>query len=463
MTRPDDRGPDALGGHRGDGQTMKIRFRTLKPLCLTIALLASQILWAAPARFGLSPDNSQAFLLETIGSAQRSLVINIYEFEQPQIRDAVLAAIRKGVAVRVLVEGEPVGGLSRMSHAVIRSLLGAMQGAQPRSGASTVYLMTRKASTQPRRFAFDHAKYLVVDETTVLVSSENFSFGAHPQAGLVGNRGWHVAIQDAGLAAQMLALFNSDADPSQGDVLDLRRSALPPPSDRVDNSKPEAPRTAPALPVGSGQIDAVHLVTSPDSRQGLLEFIRSAKKSVALEFMSLPATWTGEVRGQAASENPILTELLAAARRGVKVRVLLNDENAFAQVPAQAREQLNLMAGPETPAVRRNRNLETVCAIRDLAAQDHLPIEGRIISISKAQIHYVHNKGMIVDGSKAWVSSINGTRNSVMNNREVALAVEGEAAGRYFQSAFDFDWTKSSGALTRACKQAAAAAQTNHP
>jgi phosphatidylserine/phosphatidylglycerophosphate/cardiolipin synthase-like enzyme len=47
---------------------------------------------------------------------------------------------------------------------------------------------------------------------------------------------------------------------------------------------------------------------------------------------------------------------------------------------------------------------------------------------------------MIVDGARALVSSVNGTENSVMNNREVAVIVESPDAAQYFQGAFDFDW-----------------------
>ena len=40
------------------------------------------------------------------------------------------------------------------------------------------------------------------------------------------------------------------------------------------------------------------------------------------------------------------------------------------------------------------------------------------------------------------VSSINGTENSVENNREIGIAIESEAGARYFGEVFGFDWDK---------------------
>ncbi|MDY7081582.1 MAG: phospholipase D-like domain-containing protein, partial [Halobacteria archaeon] len=52
----------------------------------------------------------------------------------------------------------------------------------------------------------------------------------------------------------------------------------------------------------------------------------------------------------------------------------------------------------------------------------------------------VHNKGVIVDGEKVLVSSINWNHNSVTNNREAGLIIESENAGEYFAQVFESDW-----------------------
>jgi phosphatidylserine/phosphatidylglycerophosphate/cardiolipin synthase-like enzyme len=51
----------------------------------------------------------------------------------------------------------------------------------------------------------------------------------------------------------------------------------------------------------------------------------------------------------------------------------------------------------------------------------------------------IHNKGLVIDGGKVLVSSINWNENSIMNNREIGLIIEGEAAA-YYGEVFNYDW-----------------------
>ncbi len=414
------------------------------------SLVLSASGWTAPALFGVSPDNSQELVVRTIRSAKQSLQINIYEFEHPGIRDAVLAAIQRGIKVQILVEGEPVGGLSRTGHQLLKDLLKAMEAPTAHRECS-LHLMVKPVSPgQTRRFAYNHAKYLVVDLRDVLVSSENFSFGAHPNSGQVGNRGWHAVIQDRALANRMLGLFEQDADPRLGDALDLRREALPESGRRTDNSHAPATRSLKPMQITRGEVDSVQLVTSPHSLNGLIEFIRGAKVSIDLEFMSLAPYWPAPLAGLPKPVNPIVEELEAAAKRGVRVRVLLNDEAVFAQAPnpPPGSQPKGLLQAP----TKRSRNLDTVCRLQGLAKSAKLAIEGRIVNVKRAQITYIHNKGMVVDGNKAWVSSINGTQNSVQNNREVALAIHSADAAKYFDLAFRTDWTASQSPSASDCQ-----------
>ncbi|MFB6298293.1 MAG: phospholipase D-like domain-containing protein, partial [Salinirussus sp.] len=52
----------------------------------------------------------------------------------------------------------------------------------------------------------------------------------------------------------------------------------------------------------------------------------------------------------------------------------------------------------------------------------------------------IHAKGVIVDGDRAVVGSLNWNNHSARENREVALVLQGEAAGRYFTRVFRADW-----------------------
>src|SRR5262249_42598927 len=64
---------------------------------------------------------------------------------------------------------------------------------------------------------------------------------------------------------------------------------------------------------------------SPDtSLSTLVSLIRSARRSLDIEQLNFDPDWGGR-----SGASPLLAEVEAAARRGVQVRVLLNDDAAF--------------------------------------------------------------------------------------------------------------------------------------
>jgi cardiolipin synthase A/B len=399
----------------------------LVSLILSFAPALSLPAHAIPARFGLAPDNSQELLLSTLRGAKRSLLVNIYEFEHPKIADLLVERIRAGIDTRMLVEGEPVGGLSDESKAILSEIRQAM--VEAKNPDNRLFLMTGVQGGKERRFRFNHAKYVVADGEVVLVSSENFSVNGHPDAGKKGNRGWGMAVKDAATAQRFTALFAGDVDLKHGDVKEIPTRPRATGSRRIVAAPPED-RAAPRIAGGKGEVDSVELLTSPDSLKGLTSLIRSARDSIEVEHMSYPSTWlTSDDKRR---QSPLVAALLQAARNGVKVRVLLNDEDVFGKPVHEAARDL-----------ADSKNEITAKLLMNRARCENLKIAARIVSVEKVGITYIHNKGMIVDGRTVMVSSINGTQNSVMNNREVALVVRGEDAGRYYGSAFAFDWKNS--------------------
>jgi phosphatidylserine/phosphatidylglycerophosphate/cardiolipin synthase-like enzyme len=55
-------------------------------------------------------------------------------------------------------------------------------------------------------------------------------------------------------------------------------------------------------------------------------------------------------------------------------------------------------------------------------------------------VEKIHNKGVIVDGEKVLVSSINWNMNSPTFNREVGLIIEHAGLGEYYTGVFERDW-----------------------
>lgn len=402
-----------------------------KFLAVSALLAFASPLWAAvPVKVGLSPDNSQELLLSVINGARTSLLINIYDFSSPVISKAVIDKINEGVAVRFLMEGEPTGRMKASQRTESYKVRKAMLAkGNPKNQFSVMW--DGKTGTI-RRFVFDHAKYVVADGLSVLVSSENFGQSGHTKPGTVGNRGWEIVVQSRPLATQMTTMFAQDSAATNKDIVDFLKRDVPwdvEPSE--DSPKPEKARTIPSLPIQPGSADAVRLVVSPQSEDEIVALIRTANRSLEIEFMDLPSTWKQPTERM----SPIIEAAIVAARRGVKVRVLMNDVNAFAVTPEEK------PGGNRAPAPPRNEI--TAKLLKTFAKCEDLDIDAKIVDVEKAQISYIHNKGILVDRARAFVSSINGTQNSVENNREVALVVDSADAGAYYGKAFDADWRVS--------------------
>jgi cardiolipin synthase A/B len=111
-----------------------------------------------------------------------------------------------------------------------------------------------------------------------------------------------------------------------------------------------------------------------------------------------------------------LAEAIAAARRGVQVRILLSD--AFLD--------------PKDP----RDNSHTVEYVNQLARQERLDMQARIVKSRLAGIDKIHNKGVVVDSRKVLISSVNWSQNSPANNRETSLLLEHPTVGAYYTDIF---------------------------
>ncbi len=473
---------------------------------ITQILIQNRMSFAATARFGVSPDNNQELLLSVLKNAKRSLIINIYEFVHPAIADQVIKKIQEGVCTNFLIEGDPVGGITAESVAVLEKIATTAQlNTNPDHKESSSENLTGKrkrdeygvqnchhlyilppqrmlSSATKRRFKFNHAKYVVADDKEVLISSENFSINGHPNPGLKGTRGWDIAIEDTELAEKLTAVFDEDSDLKNSDVrvLDLAwiskmkekwakpAAAAPEGSTEAASTETEIPLTSvetpqvdaevpfakpsfdptrktPARPIGAGTVNHPSVILSPNAAPALRGVISSATHTLDMNFMSLPKT------------TPILDAIIDAARSGTSVRLLLNDSALFAQagkgqsaaskpafVPTASSALMPAKAPYKRPwQPRVDAQVEMAKFVLRLATCDNIPIDARIINAKPVEITYIHNKGMILDGDKVLVSSINGTANSMENNREVAVFVESPDAAKYYGEFFESDWNNS--------------------
>jgi len=356
----------------------------------------------------VAPDSSRAMVLDVLLRASSSLRLNVYEFLDVGVANDLLDHMRAhaGLEVRLLVDENPVG-MSAEARLVRDRILRDLEEA-----GAQVHLM------QHARYAYDHAKYAVVDDRWVLVQSENLVSGALPTDARHGNRGWGLALDAPTLAQSLAGVFDEDfaLDPyGARELSDDEPAPVPLPTFVSD-----APH--PRLEPASGYAFNATLATSPESLMGdgdpLLDAIARARHEILVEQLNVPPTW----RDAAGRDwpNEYLNALVEAARRGVQVRLLLDGHFLDAE-------------GSPNDNAATLRSLESPGRL--------LPIQGRLMRDPDEGV--LHVKGVVIDGQSSWVGSMNWNLNSVAQNREVSLLVDAKPFAELFADAFESDWDRA--------------------
>ena len=383
-----------------------------------------------------SPETNLSLALAAINSATESLVVNAYELNSPEIASALQKKI-KNIPVTILLEGQPVGGMGE-AGIQIRDLIVTAMNRSTLPHKFLVMSSETPSGVRSRRFHYDHAKYMIIDGESLLVGSENYSTSGHPTEGAKGTRGWETFIHDKGMASSFMQLFKTDSSTQHGDVFLIsdRRFRSPIPflgrweEDFTELSGlPNVTMTSSLAEPKTFEVPEINQLTSPNtSLTGLVNFVKSAKKSLNLELMSFSYRW-----GNTGNVSPLFQAVVDAARRGVAVRVLLNDERAFGGARLETEEL----------STKTSNNLLVVEQLEEIAKKEKLDIEATIADIKSMGVKYIHNKGAIADGERVLVSSINWNRNSLENNRETAVVVNSEEVSDYYSELFDVDWNAS--------------------
>jgi len=328
------------------------------------------------------PDEP-ARAVEFLEQGQERVLLAGYTLSSQRVVDTLVDAAERNVTVQVLVDGSPVGGMSAEMADALDELTRAGVEVRVFGGARA-------------RYRFHHAKYAVVDDRA-LVTTENWK-----PAGVGGrsSRGWAVITDQQPIVAGLIDTFRADA----GWVDTVAWQEFEDPTivddDRSRESYPSE-FSAESLPV-----ERTELLVAPDNAEGrILEVIENADDSLDIKQVRIGN------RGL-----PFLQAVLDAARRGVEVRILL---------------------GSSWYVEEENRQLQRW--LEEQAATEDLPLAVRLADPDGA-FEKIHAKGLIVDDDQVVLGSINWNRNSVRQNREVALLIDGEATGAYFGAVFESDW-----------------------
>jgi cardiolipin synthase A/B len=134
------------------------------------------------------PDDSIQPILDAIDHATKSLRIKMFIFTDPSLLDAVIAAHRRGVRVRVMLNPKRRSGVSE-------------------NDASRSKLEAAGVEVRDSNPAFDvtHEKSMVVDDTTAFVKSMNWQTG-----NLTGTRDYAIVTSHVHEVEEIINGFEAD-------------------------------------------------------------------------------------------------------------------------------------------------------------------------------------------------------------------------------------------------------------
>lgn len=333
----------------------------------------------------------------------------------------------------MLLEGAPVGGVGDQDKWVCQRIENA--GGQ-------CWFMINDSTATPAvhdRYAYQHAKFMIIDDLWLLTGSENLNYSSMPSDnkadGTSGNRGIWLWTNASGLVAHTLDVFQHDLDPAHHRDLKRWNAAdpkygAPPPTFTVSYTSGGTayPVQFPQPLVFSGNL-SFEIVQSPDNSlrdsDALLGMVSRAGSGdrVYVEQLYEYKFWGPTSSNPTADPNPRLEAYIAAARRGAAVRLIL--DSAFNE--------------PLDP----RGNTATCAYVNNIAANESLDLQCVLGNPTGTGIH---NKMVLVRASgQGWVhtGSINGSENSSKQNREMAVQVRSSEAYNYLAQMFRYDCAAS--------------------
>lgn len=386
----------------------------------------------AHVALAIAPDGLFAFLARHIDSAARSIDLLAYSVEHPDLALRLAARARAGVRVRLMVDGAPAGGHDPTGRWCL-ALLDA-------AGADVRFM--DDGGDVKRRYRGAHAKLMVVDDRVALIGTENPTLASAPAAGGAGRRGAWLATDAPSVVAWARGIVAADVDPAAH--VDVR-----PFQARDPIRGAPAPDVTPAVDVAAPGYDPAwgatvatagtfrwELISAPENAlhptRGLLGLLAAAGPGDVVRVAQLrePLWWGGgareRVQGGAGdvARNPRAVAYLEAARRGARVRVLLDgyfDDPAEPNSNAALATWLNGVAGME--------GLDLVAHVGNPTGRG---IHAKIVLVERADgVRWTH------------LGSLNGTEVASKLNRELAVQVDAPAVHDRLAEAFDADWAAS--------------------
>ncbi|MHA1727378.1 MAG: phospholipase D-like domain-containing protein [Promethearchaeota archaeon] len=169
-----------------------------------------------------SPDNCFDVIVDLLDNAEKSIDISVYTLSSPYILEILLDRIANGVEVRLLLEKYQVGSYERAYNRW--AMLNLTEYGIP-SIADPGINYTAKGLWADSYFDFQHCKYSIIDNKTLILSSGNWGRSSCPKpqddGDVDGNRDWWVVIYGSGSARDLTVTSVGDLPTARGECLEI--------------------------------------------------------------------------------------------------------------------------------------------------------------------------------------------------------------------------------------------------
>lgn len=320
-------------------------------------------------------DNSHGTpLINLINNAKHRVDIEIYQMDDPQVHQAIVAAVTRHVMVRIVQEPTPVGGTCNLFGAPVANETAACSSnrdlvAFVRSHGGMYVPFNKGLCGTPGTNCFEHGKIVVVDGIYAFLSTGNFNptnlcdKTANPST---CNRDYSVVITDLNVINTLGNIFVRDLAGVPYNLAALLAMNLAP-----------------------------NLTVSPFSMNPMINLINSAKAQLTIETQYL-------------LDPTVNAAILAAANRGVKVYLMVSSACSFG-TPNSVDQQV--WGRIYTPFEQAGVFIRTFPSAIQINGKNG----------------YLHAKAVVVDADMAWIGSTNSSTTSLTNNREYGILTQDPA------------------------------------
>jgi cardiolipin synthase len=288
----------------------------------------------ASITYAVAPDNIYETVLAEVNQATTSIYYEGYTFHNAHLADAIVARMtaNPGMTVTILLEGEPVGGITDQEKWICQQIEDA--------GGQVYFLYNDSANDIHDRYNYQHGKWMILDEEKLLTGSENLTYTSMPaddkSDGTEGNRGVWLIADAPSAVVHALDVFRHDLDPAHHRDLfrwtagDLTYGAPTPgfTPDYLSGGNSYAVQFP--TPLTTSGTFFFEMVQSPDNSlrdvDSLLGMVARAGSgdTVLVEQLYEYTFWGATASDPTDDPNPRLEAYIAAARRGAKVHMLLD-------------------------------------------------------------------------------------------------------------------------------------------